>query len=112
METKAEDKPEAKPSAPASEGPAGEPTDSTVLELHVRYLSNAVRELSGVVGALTTRVRRGEESQRRTQLALAIHDLSKVQAQDDTFYRDSVNERTIRADYIRALQRELDYLYQ
>lgn len=112
METKAENKPEAKPSAPANEEPASEPTDSTVLELHVRYLSNAVRELSGVVDALVTRMRRGEESMRRTQLALAIHDLSKMQAQDDTFYRDPVNERTVRADYIRALQRELDYLYQ
>lgn len=112
METKAEDGPEAKPSAPVSEEPSDKPTDSTVLELHVRYLSNAVRELSGVVDALATRVRRGEESERRTQLAVAIHDLSKMQVQNDTFYRDPVNERTIRADYIRALQRELEYLYQ
>lgn len=112
METKAEDKPEAKPSAPANEKPAGEPTDPTVLELHVQYLSNSVRELSGVVEALVARVRRGEESERRTQLARAIHNLSEMNVRDDTFYSKQVNEKTIRADYIRALQRELEYLYQ
>lgn len=84
-----------------------------VLEPQVHRLSDAVGRLAANVGRLERQRRCEDGSTRRTQLALAIQDLKMRLLQDaSSALGVDAEERAVRLDYIKSLQRELDFLYE